>query len=501
MLDQVNLLEILPARDVTDEVYLTEAEGEIRGYGRLVVSGIIAIGKKLSEIRTRVGHGRYGEFIKRLGFSHSTAQNFVQSYELLTKFANFANLESLQIDATALYLLARPSTSDEVRTVALEKAATEGISHAEVQRLMAEAQRKTKEAVDAEAAEELAAVKRASEEAARTAADQSAALADRNRQSEAKIARGQERIAELEAAAATVAQSVRADVEAQYAGKIIIGEDELSTQVKAAMEASTAPLDNEIAAQKKQIAELEEQVRDRDKEIADICRKQAEAMKVAVEKAEGEAKEPPLPPVDTKLSFDAMKARNAILHCVGEIGLSPAECIAIEVAVATRLQQRPDMARENLGEVATAIQLLSPWFEKFTELYETEINRHFGRDEVTPVVASIPPAATETESTESPPPSLEMTGRSASPVAAPDLADQREQDPPPKRRRGRPPGSRNKRPRQRKNAPPPIDAEQSPDFGGEREIEAAQLQTHNPESAEAEMRDTGTEQPAEGLTH
>ena len=388
------------ARDVTDDEYLIEAEGEIRGYGRLVVSGIVAIGEKLSEVRTRVGHGKYGEFIKRLGFSHSIAQNFVQSYELLTQFANFASLESLQIDATALYLLARPSTPDEVRAVALEKATTEGISHAEVRQLIAnakaETERKTKEAADAEAAKKLAAVKRASEEAARTAADKSAALAEKNRQA-------RQRIAELEAAAATVAQTVRAEVEEQYAGRIIIEEDELSTPVKTAIDASNARLNEEIAEQKKQVTALEQRVEDRDKQIAEIRRKRAEAMMVEAEKAKAEAKEPLLPPVDTRSSSSAMKARLAILHCVDEIELSPADYIAIEAEVATRMLRRPDIARENLGEVATAIQLLSPWFEKFTELYEAKI----GRNEVTPGIPGVPLAATEVEPTESPPTSLE----------------------------------------------------------------------------------------------
>jgi hypothetical protein len=51
MLEQANLPDMLAVRDVTDHEYLNEAEGEMRGYGRLVVSGIIAIGKKLSEVR------------------------------------------------------------------------------------------------------------------------------------------------------------------------------------------------------------------------------------------------------------------------------------------------------------------------------------------------------------------------------------------------------------------------------------------------------------------
>src|ERR1700680_961747 len=96
--------------DLDDEAYLAQAEGEIRGCGRLLVSGIVAIGRKLVEVQERVGHGRYEKFIReRLGFSKSTASNFVHSYEVF-KSATVAHLQSLQIDARSLYLLARPST-------------------------------------------------------------------------------------------------------------------------------------------------------------------------------------------------------------------------------------------------------------------------------------------------------------------------------------------------------------------------------------------------------
>ena len=135
-------------------------------------------------------------------------------------------------------------------------------------------------------------------------------------------------------------------------------------------------------------------------------------MKVAAEKATAEGKEPLLPPVDTKLSFSAMKTKHAILYCIGEIELSPAECIGVEVEIATRLLGRPDIARENLAEVAAAVQLLSPWFEQFTELYEAKICRN----EVTLGIPGVPLAATEVESSKSPPTSSqEITDRSARP--------------------------------------------------------------------------------------
>ena len=113
MLDEENLPVILP-RELSDEGYLDQAEGEIRGYGRIVASGIAAIGKKLVEVKERVGHGKYTRFVvERLKFNERTARDFVSSYTLF-KTANFADLESLQIAASAILLLARSTTPEEV---------------------------------------------------------------------------------------------------------------------------------------------------------------------------------------------------------------------------------------------------------------------------------------------------------------------------------------------------------------------------------------------------
>ena len=140
MLDHGNLPAILP-RQLTDEEYLDQAEGEIRGYSRNVVQNIIATGGKLVEVKERVGHGHYEAFVHdRLGFAKTTAHQFVKSYEWWSSNVRTSeHLDAMQIDASALYLLARPSTPEAVRAEALEKARTEGISHAEVQKLIADA--------------------------------------------------------------------------------------------------------------------------------------------------------------------------------------------------------------------------------------------------------------------------------------------------------------------------------------------------------------------------
>jgi hypothetical protein len=132
-----NLPEISKSHGITDDEFLTDAESEIRHFGKVIGSCIIAIAKKLIEIKERVGHGRYGEFIRdRLPFSERTAQEYVRSYEFL-KSAHCSDLGSLKIDISALRLLTRPSTPEGVRMEALARAASaEGISYAGVLRLI-----------------------------------------------------------------------------------------------------------------------------------------------------------------------------------------------------------------------------------------------------------------------------------------------------------------------------------------------------------------------------
>jgi Protein of unknown function (DUF3102) len=376
------LPEIPPLHELTDDEYLDRAEGEIRGYSRNVVQNIVAIGRKLVEIKDRVGHGNYEGFVRqRLGFSPSTALRFVQSYEAV-KSVTVTDLESLQIDAKALYLLARPSTPEEVRTEALERAATGGISLKEVQQLIAnaqtEAERKTREAADRQVAEKLAAVERANEAAAIKAAEQNAALTEQIRQSETKIAQAGQQIAELQAAAATVAQSVRAEIEAQYQDKVVTARDDLEANVEATVKRFTGPLEREIEV-------LTQERDDAKTELASVRKQQADAIRAAAENAAVEAQEPLPQPVDTKLYCRSLDAGLAIAHSAKEIRLSAAECIAIEKEVATRLQRGPDIARDTLEKIAAAIRHLQPWFDSFLELFAYEISKEISSPSASPI--------------------------------------------------------------------------------------------------------------------
>lgn len=195
-----DVLEMVPPRALTDDEYLDQAEGEIRGSGRNVVQNVVAIGKKLVEVKGRIAHGKYEAFVRdRLGFAKTTAHQFVKSYEWVSKVRTSEHLESLQIDASALYLLARRSTTEEVRTEALEKAEREGISHEEVEKLIAadkaEAERKTKASVAAETAKQIA--------------EADAEAAEKIAGAEQALAKSEQKLADLETERATLEQSVR----------------------------------------------------------------------------------------------------------------------------------------------------------------------------------------------------------------------------------------------------------------------------------------------------
>ena len=73
-----------------------------------------ACGQRHSERANSRCHRQRPTVRERLGFSDRTANQLVQSYRLFES-ANFADLQSLQIGASALYLLARPSTPEEAR--------------------------------------------------------------------------------------------------------------------------------------------------------------------------------------------------------------------------------------------------------------------------------------------------------------------------------------------------------------------------------------------------
>jgi hypothetical protein len=60
--DQIALFEeVLPPAKAEEE-FLAQAEGQIRGYGKLVISGIVEIGRKLIEVKDARWFQPFGRF-------------------------------------------------------------------------------------------------------------------------------------------------------------------------------------------------------------------------------------------------------------------------------------------------------------------------------------------------------------------------------------------------------------------------------------------------------
>ncbi len=118
----------LPARKEFDYAGLDNDESrqfvqqqarEIRGLIKQTAQSIVEIGQKLSEVKTRLGHGRFGHWLEsEFKWSYETAARFMRVH---TQF-NSVNLTELSIAPSALYLLAAPSIPKTAREEAIARA-------------------------------------------------------------------------------------------------------------------------------------------------------------------------------------------------------------------------------------------------------------------------------------------------------------------------------------------------------------------------------------------
>ena len=82
-------------------------------------TNIIKIGEHLIKVKELLDHGQFGLWIEReLAWSESTAQRFMR---VASQFKS-VTVTDLKISSKALYLLASPSTPDEVRSEFIDKA-------------------------------------------------------------------------------------------------------------------------------------------------------------------------------------------------------------------------------------------------------------------------------------------------------------------------------------------------------------------------------------------
>lgn len=100
-------------------VFVREQTEEIRGLMRRTAQGIVDIGQKLLEIKEKLGHGNFLNWLKKeFDWSELTAQRFMQ----VARQFKSNNLLDLNIAPSALYILSAPSTQEEVREEALARA-------------------------------------------------------------------------------------------------------------------------------------------------------------------------------------------------------------------------------------------------------------------------------------------------------------------------------------------------------------------------------------------
>jgi hypothetical protein len=99
---------------------LAENAAEIRKLGERVVSDVIEIGRRLTEMKKICGHGNWLPWLQReFGWTDRHALTYMQVYALSLKSENFSDL---RIPISGLYLLAAPSTPPEAVDEVIERA-------------------------------------------------------------------------------------------------------------------------------------------------------------------------------------------------------------------------------------------------------------------------------------------------------------------------------------------------------------------------------------------
>jgi len=123
------------ALDTATSTLVQQRTDEIKALMRRTAEDIIAIGRKLAEVKEHLGHGRFLDWLAaEFGWHRFTANRFMQVAEV------FADLEMSQIVTfapSALYLLAAPSTPETARAEALERVATgEAITYSQARAII-----------------------------------------------------------------------------------------------------------------------------------------------------------------------------------------------------------------------------------------------------------------------------------------------------------------------------------------------------------------------------
>jgi hypothetical protein len=107
------------------EAALNEHATEIRKCAKRAAGDICEIGRRLTQAKKLLGHGNWLPWLEReFGWSDRTALNYMRVFEMWHTIGKSETVSDLNIDVTALYLLARPSTSVETQRQIIDLAAT-----------------------------------------------------------------------------------------------------------------------------------------------------------------------------------------------------------------------------------------------------------------------------------------------------------------------------------------------------------------------------------------
>jgi hypothetical protein len=107
------------------EATLNEHATEIRKRANRVGRDIYEIGRRLTEAKKLLGHGNWYAWIEReFNWSEQTALNLMRCFEMFHRVAKSKTVLDLNINVSAMYLLARPSTPVEAQKQIIEQAAT-----------------------------------------------------------------------------------------------------------------------------------------------------------------------------------------------------------------------------------------------------------------------------------------------------------------------------------------------------------------------------------------
>ncbi len=134
------VLEVVPAfvgfdyisLDAETRVVVQQKAGEIRERSKIAGDALIAIGERLLEVKARLGHGQFGQWLAaEFGWSQDTAGNLMNVARLAGQNPKFSEVAAL-FDRSAATLLAAPSTPLAAQQELIERAATgERITHRE----------------------------------------------------------------------------------------------------------------------------------------------------------------------------------------------------------------------------------------------------------------------------------------------------------------------------------------------------------------------------------